>query len=107
MSQSRLLTALDQGLLHLPDGPLSVLRPPAGYDLSAVAPERLRISHGFRPDFEFWQTSGVQVSVAPVAAPASLVVLPRAKALARGMIAQACALSGLVIVDGQRTDGVD
>lgn len=107
MSQTRLSTALDQGLLQLPDGPLSVLRPPAGYDLSAVGPERLRISHGFRPDFEFWQATGVPVTVAPVTAPATLVVLPRAKALARGMIAQACALSGLIIVDGQRTDGVD
>jgi len=107
MSQSRLSTVLDQGLLHLPDGPLSVNRPPAGYDLSAVALDRLRISHGFRPDYDFWQATGATASLAPVAAPTTLVVLPRAKALARGMIAQACALSGLVIVDGQRTDGVD
>ena len=91
----------------MPAGPVSVLRPPAGYDLSAIAPDRLRISHGFRPDYEFWQVTGAVVSVAPVAAPTTIVVLPRAKTLARGMIAQACALSGLVIVDGQRTEGVD
>jgi 16S rRNA (guanine1207-N2)-methyltransferase len=37
-----------------------------------------------------------------------VVVLPRSKALARGLIAAACSISaGVVIVDGQKTDGVD
>jgi 16S rRNA (guanine1207-N2)-methyltransferase len=48
-------------------------------------------------------------AVAPEAAPAAmaLVCLPRSKALARGMIAQACRLAPLVVVDGLRENGVD
>ena len=107
MAHSRLSTAIDAGSLALPDGLLTVLRPPAAYDLSALPQDKLAISHSFRPDAAWWEASGHAVSATPVAAAAALVVVPRSKALARGLIAQACTLAPLVIVDGQRADGID
>jgi 16S rRNA (guanine1207-N2)-methyltransferase len=37
----------------------------------------------------------------------AIVVVPRAKALARSMIAAACRTADIVVVDGTKTDGVD
>lgn len=107
MPQSRLSSAVDDGALAIPDGDIAVLRPPAGYDLSALDRGAVRISHTFRPDADAWAAAGFPVAAAPAPARAALVVVPRAKALARAQIAAACAVAPLVIVDGQRTDGVD
>lgn len=107
MAQSRLSTALDDGTLPLPKGKITVLRPPAGYDFGGLAPDRLAISHSFRPDAAWWEASGHIVTPVPVKAAAALVVVPRSKALAHGLIAQASTLAPLVIVDGQRVDGID
>jgi 16S rRNA (guanine1207-N2)-methyltransferase len=107
MPSSRLTTALDEGILTLPDGDVAVLRPPAGYDLSALPQEALRISHGFRPDADYWTAAGFAVTPEPTPAAVALVVVPRSKALARAMIAQASTLAPVVLVDGQKTDGVD
>ena len=104
MSKSRLTTALNEGLIDLPVGAIRVMRPSAGYDLSALPRDDVRIDTGFKPDAAAWETAGYALSAD--AAPVTLVVLPRAKKLARAMVAEA-AKSGLVIVDGQKTDGVD
>ncbi len=83
------------------------MRPPQGMDLSPLPRDGARISHTFRPDHDWWQEAGY--AVAPDAAPAAmaLVCVPRSKALARGMIAEACRLAPVVVVDGQRENGVD
>lgn len=106
MARSRISTALDGGLT-LPDGDILVLRPPAAMDLFALPPERLRIHHTFRPDRDAWVGAGLRVVEEPEPAAVALVCVPRSKALARGLVAEAARLAPLVLVDGQRTDGVD
>jgi 16S rRNA (guanine1207-N2)-methyltransferase len=106
MARSRIVTALDGGL-SLPPGDLLVLRPPADMDLFALDAGRLLIHHTFRPDRDAWAGAGLRVVEEPGAAAAALVCVPRSKALARGLIAEAARLAPLVLVDGQRTDGVD
>jgi 16S rRNA (guanine1207-N2)-methyltransferase len=105
MAQSRLSTALASGQLSLPAGVVSVRRPAPGYDLSAL-PEA-EIATSFRPDFDLWSAAGHSVTAKPGLAATAVVVLPRAKALARAMIAEAAAQASLVVVDGQKTDGID
>lgn len=107
MAQTRLTSALDEGALTLPEGAITVLRPAADYDLSALAGRDLRIVHGFYPDAAHWQQAGFTVTQQMTDSAAALVVVPRAKALAQALIAQSCTKAGLVIVDGQRTDGID
>ena len=106
MAQPRLTTALADGGLTLPAGRVVVMRPPAGYDLSALA-ERPTIQHGFRPDWDYWAATGHEMVEEVPEAATALVVVPRSKALARGMIATAAQRAQLVVVDGQRSEGVD
>jgi 16S rRNA (guanine1207-N2)-methyltransferase len=106
MARSRLATALDEGL-SLPEGDILVLRPPAAMDLFALPMERLRIHHTVRTDRDAWAGAGLRVLDEPEAAAVALVCVPRSKALARGLVAEAARRAPLVLVDGQRTDGVD
>ena len=107
MSQSRLSTALDDGLLALPDGLIAIMRPDATYDVAGLPRDRVQIVHGFYPDYAAWENAGYAVSQTLGKVAVAIVVVPRAKALARAMVAEACANADLVIVDGQKTDGVD
>ncbi|PVA07269.1 class I SAM-dependent methyltransferase [Thalassorhabdomicrobium marinisediminis] len=101
MKQSRLFTALDEGLSL--DGPLHVIRPPAGYDLAGL--RDVSVEATFYPDHQYWAAAGLIGDGAGRAA--TLVVVPRSKTLARAMISGAIAQGGTVIVDGQKTDGVE
>lgn len=110
MSVSRLTPAIDSDMVSLPpEGRIAVFRPRAGHDLSALPKDRVDIIQGFRPDHDAWATRGYSVS--PVAGgryAMSVVMIPRAKAEARALLAEAAArTSGLVVVDGQKTDGID
>lgn len=101
MTETRLSLARDAGLL--PQG-LCVLGVPDGIaaldGLDAVFVTPSAADHA--------RLGPVARRVAPQDAPATLVVLPRAKSLARGLIAQALALTpGHVVLDGQKTDGID
>lgn len=101
--------ALEIGALSLPsEGQIVVYRPRIGDDLSAFPQDRLVVLTGFKPDHDhFAQRFAVEPAV-PYAA--ALVCLPRAKAEARALIAQAAAevvSGGVIAVDGQKTDGVD
>lgn len=107
MAQPRLSTALSDGTLTLPEGRIAVLRPPMGYDIGDLPRDAVWIDHGFAPDHRFWSDSGYDVGTAPTGLAAVIVVVPRSKALARAMIARAATMAPMVIVDGQRTDGVD
>lgn len=106
MPRSRLTTALEEGLT-LPEGEILVLRPPVAMDLFMLPPERVAIHHGFRPDRDAWAGAGLRVVDEPTPAAVALVCVPRSKALARGLVAEAARLAPFVLVDGQRTDGVD
>lgn len=101
MKHSRLFTALQEGLQV--EGPLHVLRPPAGYDLAGLTD--VSVEAVFYPDHQYWSAMGLVGDGAGRAA--TLVVVPRSKTLARVMVNDAIAAGGLVIVDGQKTDGIE
>ncbi len=109
MSISRLSLALD-GTCALPDeGRILIFNPPAMVDLSALDKERVHVVQGFYPDYAALLRRGFDASsTAKGDYAAAIVYLPRAKALALSMVAQASAATGggLVIVDGQKTDGI-
>ena len=109
MSASRLSLALE-GALTLPEGRLAVFGAPAGFDLSAVTRDQVQVVQRLYLDHQAWARAGFNVSVVPTGDfAAALVVLPRAKAEARALLAEACQVTGngLVLVDGQKVDGVD
>ncbi|MDD7972549.1 class I SAM-dependent methyltransferase [Roseinatronobacter alkalisoli] len=105
---ARLTLAMAEGLI-LPDGPVTVLRPRAGERFDPLDMSRLQLVQGFRPDHDALLAAGYDVAVAARPAPSVLVCLPRSKAEAFALIAQAAGASGteLVLVDGQKTDGID
>jgi 16S rRNA (guanine1207-N2)-methyltransferase len=107
MSQSRLSTAIDDGVLTLPAGGIAVMRPSATYDIAALPRDGLTIVHGFYPDAMAFEGAGYPVARDLPDVQVAVVVVPRSKALARAMLAEACAKAQLIIVDGQKTDGVD
>ncbi|WP_127901869.1 class I SAM-dependent methyltransferase [Solirhodobacter olei] len=111
MRSARLSHALSTGALTLPEGPVAVFRPQASDDLSALGRERVRVITGFKPDYDSFAVRGYAVAVAPEGSyAAALVCLPRARAEARALIAAAAAhlpKGAPLIVDGQKTDGVD
>lgn len=112
MRSSRLSLALESGAVVLPEtGSLLVYRPQAGDDLSSLPRDRLHVVQGFKPDHDHFAARGYAVTVAGGQGhAAALVCLPRAKAEARALLAEAAASvlpGGFVIVDGQKTDGVD
>lgn len=108
MNASRITLALADGALALPEGRLAVFGPPSGYDLSALPRERVVVITRFFPDAQSWGRAGYQVAQSATGAfSAALVVLPRAKDAARALIAEASAAAPLLVVDGQKHDGVD
>jgi 16S rRNA (guanine1207-N2)-methyltransferase len=106
-AHSRLQTALDDGLLTLPEGAVTIWRPDATYDVGALSGRDVSISQSFFPDYAVWTQAGYETAARLIAAPTVVVVVPRSKALARAMIAAAARVASLVVVDGYKTDGVD
>jgi 16S rRNA (guanine1207-N2)-methyltransferase len=111
MTLSRLSLALADGLFALPEGGrIAVFRPRADTDLSALPAERIEAVQGFRPDHDALVRAGYRtVTEASGEYALAVVVLPRSKAEAHGLIARAMQVTrgGPVVVDGQKTDGVD
>jgi 16S rRNA (guanine1207-N2)-methyltransferase len=111
----RLSLAFDPGGCVMPDeGRIAVFSPSAGLDLSVLPKDRVLILHPMRPDFESYEAAGFTCLPGLSAVPegekfaAAVVFLPRAKAEARLLVAQAAAVtSGPVLVDGGKTDGID
>ncbi len=107
---ARLTLALEAGGLVLPEtGTISVLSPTPDTDLSALPRDRVQVVSPFKPWFDAFEASGydcVPHSDAPCAM--AIVSMPRAKARARSLIFQAASRSsGLVVVEGAKTDGID
>lgn len=112
MLSERLSLALAGGDLTLPDGGMiAVFGPRAGTDLSSLPTERVTVITGFKPDHDAFAAAGYPCARAPQEPCAvALVCLPRAKAQGRALLAQAADLvgtGGLLIVDGQKTDGIE
>jgi len=106
MGKSRLSLAL----AGVPDGSVAVFCAVADTDLSALPQQNVAIITGFKPDHAVWTSRGYACDVQPHGEYASaVVIIPRAKAQARALIAQALSLTngGPVWVDGQKTDGID
>lgn len=104
--------ALASGAMILPaTGMIAVMRPRIGDDLSSLPKDRLIVITGFRPDYDAFAQQGYAVSSIPEGLFAGAIVcLPRAKADARALVAQVADLvvaGGIIIVDGQKTDGID
>ncbi|MFN7004138.1 MAG: class I SAM-dependent methyltransferase [Roseinatronobacter sp.] len=112
MFSERLSLALSDGDLSLPDsGRIAVFAPRAQADLSLLPRDRTLVLTRFKPDHDAFSAAGytclreVDESVAM-----SLVCLPRSKAQGRALVAKACSVTapgGLVVVDGQKTDGIE
>ncbi len=112
MRSSRLELALQSGALPLPEGGLiAVYGPRTGDDLSSLPKARVQVVTGFRPDHDAFAAQGYAVRHDGTARYAAAVVcLPRARAAARALLAQAAAEvapGGIIAVDGQKTDGID
>ena len=91
-------------------GRVGVFLPVADTDLSALQKWHLVIIQPVFTDHEAFRAAGYECRVAAgnERFAAALVCLPRAKARARAVIAQAMALTDdPVIVDGAKTDGID
>lgn len=109
MIDARLELAL-QGGLDLPkEGLIAVFRPGADAQLAGLDADRCHVIQDFKPLFDRWQDRGyMAVEMVSDRYAAAIVCLPRAKAEARALIAQACAAcDGIVVIDGQKTDGID
>ena len=111
MANSRLSDALEGPGALPPEGRILVLRPGVDSDLSALPPDRTLIVTGFCPDADRLTGQGWQVAEqAEGDFAAAVLFLPRARALARAMVATASAAvvpGGAVWIDGQKHDGID
>jgi 16S rRNA (guanine1207-N2)-methyltransferase len=104
----RLTLALEAGLALPSEGPIAVLHPRAGEDLSALPRERVRVVTPHAPDHAAFEAQGYECAREIGAAAAVLICLPRARVEARDLIARAAAATeGPVILDGQKTDGIE
>lgn len=105
----RLGLALAPGGVTLPEGRIAVFGPRAGQTLDPLPKERVEVIATFYPDHAWFEGMGYACRLAPEGSyVAAVVVLPRAKALARDWIARARAVtSGPVLVDGGKEDGVE
>ena len=91
MRSARLELALQSGAFTPPPtGDIAVLRPRVGDDLAALPADQVAVLTGFKPDFDHFQRQGFRMETA--AAAAAIVCLPRAKADAFALIAEAFAL---------------
>ncbi|MEX0338089.1 MAG: class I SAM-dependent methyltransferase [Arenibacterium sp.] len=102
----RLDLALQSGLEL--SQPLTVIGPTPDYDLSTL-PRETQVVQPFKPFHDHFADWGfTTVPEAQDNCQDAIVILPRAKALARSLVHQACLrASGVVVVDGAKTDGVD
>lgn len=113
MRESRLSLALSSGAVALPpEGPVAVFSPSAEADLAPLARARVQIVQPFRPDHDAWAARAYDSAPAcpeGVRFAAALVYVPRARAHAQALIAQALTVTGggPVLVDGQKTDGIE
>ena len=107
MAGERLSLAVGQFVLP-EEGQIAVFGPRELADVAALPKERLVISQPLKPAHDVFASAGFENAIAPEGDFSAVIVfLPRAKALAQLLIAKAATPGGRVLVDGQKTDGVD
>ncbi len=106
-SLSRLRTAIEDGVLVLPEGPVTVMRPAVDYDIAALKNHDAQVMHSLCTSHRLFADADYPVSREMLPAKTAIVVVPRSKALARAMVAEAAAKAELVVIDGAKTDGVE
>jgi 16S rRNA (guanine1207-N2)-methyltransferase len=107
---SRVSLAFDGGGLSLPaQGKIAVFSPTQTDDLSALPLDRTQLILRMKPDVDYFTALGFNcITQADGPYAMSFVCIPRAKALALTLIAQAAEITdGPVVIDGQKTDGID
>lgn len=111
MSDSRLIQAFEDADVALPEnGRILILRPRGDTDLGALPRDRVHVVQGFRPDHDAFAAQGYETALKPDGPyGAALVCITRSKDESRALIALASRMTGggLVIVDGQKTDGIE
>lgn len=105
---ARLTLAAEAGAIP-PVAHVVLFGAPAGLSLDVFGDAQITVVQPMMPDAAAWEMQ--DVSVVPEMPPAcdlSVVFLPRAKAAARALVAAAMAVTtGSVLIDGQKTDGVE
>ncbi len=114
MTHPRLSLALEGAEALPPSGGILVIGPRAGADLPLLDKDRTVVVQGFRPDHDALSAAGWKVVPEPQEAgdghAAALIFVPRARAAARALVADASRRvvpGGRIWVDGQKTDGID
>jgi 16S rRNA (guanine1207-N2)-methyltransferase len=110
MSARLALAAEAEALPSGPDNRVLILGAPFGLDLSPFGASSVTIVQDTMPDAQRWQDAGLAVvsAVPEECFDAVLVCLPRAKEAARARIADAMRVARTrVLVDGQKTDGIE
>ncbi|MBU2961716.1 methyltransferase [Citreicella sp. C3M06] len=110
MTADRLSFAAEAGMTLPEDGRILLLGAPGELDASALPLTRCTVVQRFAPDHAAWARRGVAVALAPEGEFAAAVVYPaRARELTEQRIAEACAAvpSGMIVVDGPKTDGIE
>ena len=90
-------------------GDIAVIAPRDGYDLSALPKDRCVIVTGFKPDYDRLNAAGYTCETELAReVTASVICVPRAKALAQAYVAQAVEkTTRWILVDGAKTDGIE
>lgn len=111
MLSTRLELAAARGLTDAPgEGRVAVFGARSPEALDIWSRDRVRVMQGNRPEHDALAQGGWTVgSGDPGPADMALVVLPRSKAAGRDLVARAAAAvgDGPVLIDGQKTDGVE
>lgn len=107
---SRFRLAIDASAVSLPDdGTILFLRAPSDMDLGDLPMDRVAFSHGFKPEVDAWAARGaLDWDDSPVTA--AIVRTSRVRALTLALLHQAIGAvpeGAPVIVDGDKTDGVE
>ncbi len=111
MARSRLTLALEAGSAVIPAaGEIAVFQATVEHDLSALPKDRVTVVQGNYTDHQAFVARGYQTKIdASGKFSAAIVFLPRSKQQARNLIHFALSVTngGPVIIDGQKTDGID
>lgn len=105
---ARLMLAAEAGAIPAVDR-VVLFGAPVGVPLDVFGAAQVTIIQPLMPHAAAWQAQGVQVLPdTPPNCDLAVVFLPRAKAAARALVADAMAVTtGAVLIDGQKTDGVE
>jgi 16S rRNA (guanine1207-N2)-methyltransferase len=111
MNHSRLSVAIAQSGGIPANSRIALFRPPLDIDLSSFEGASVVVITGYFPDQQAFAARGLAVATcAEGAFDTAVVFMPRAKALARALVAQAVTAvrpDGMIWIDGQKTDGIE